>query len=167
MTAEERTPSAVAGGVSLTSSTFRSNESIPARHTCDGADLSPPLSWDRVPNGTQSLALIVDDPDAPRGVFTHWILFNLSAGARELPEGVAKTERPDVGGLQGQNDFGNVGYNGPCPPPGSPHRYRFTLYALDTSVDLEPGASKQDLLRAIEGHILGQAQLVGTYQRQG
>lgn len=150
---------------SIRSDAFDADQPIPSRFTCDGEDVSPALSWSDVPDGTQSFALIVDDPDAPRGVFTHWVLYNLSAGAQGLPEGVAKTERPDTGGFQGDNGFGNIGYGGPCPPPGSPHHYRFFLYALDGLIDLGPGASKQDVLDAIQGHVLGEAQLVGTYQR--
>ena len=152
---------------SISSDAFGPDEAIPTRFTCDGQDTSPALAWGKVPDGTQSLALIVDDPDAPRGVFTHWVLYDLAAEAQGLPEGVAKAERPDSGGIQGSNDFGNIGYGGPCPPPGSPHRYRFVLYALDGVLGLEPGASKQQVLSAMEGRILGEARLVGTYERQG
>ena len=149
----------------IRSDAFDADQPIPTRFTCDGDDVSPALSWSDVPDGTQSLALIMDDPDAPRGVFTHWVLFNLPAGARSLPEGVAKTERPESGGFQGRNDFGDIGYGGPCPPPGGPHRYRFFLYALDGLIDLGAGASKQQVLDAVEGHVLAEAQLVGSYQR--
>jgi Raf kinase inhibitor-like YbhB/YbcL family protein len=148
---------------SIRSDAFDQDQPIPSRFTCDGEDVSPALSWSDVPDGTQSFALIVDDPDAPR-VFTHWVLYNLPASAQGLPEGVAKTDRPESGGFQGRTDFGNTGYGGPCPPPGRPHRYRFRLYALDGLIDLGPGATKQQVLDAIEGHILGQTQLVGTYQ---
>ena len=150
---------------SIRSNGFGADQPIPSRFTCDGEDLSPALSWSDVPDGTQSFAIILDDPDAPRGVFTHWVLYNLPPGAQGLPEGVAKTERPDNGGFQGKNGFGNVGYGGPCPPPGSPHHYRFTLYTLDGLIDLGPGATKQQVQDAIQGHVLGEAQLVGTYQR--
>ena len=149
----------------IRSDAFDADQPIPTRFTCDGDDVSPALSWSDVPDGTQSLALIMDDPDAPRGVFTHWVLFNLPAGARSLPEGVANTERPESGGIQGRTDFGDIGYGGPCPPPGGPHRYRFTLYALDGLIDLGAGASKQRVLDAVEGHVLAEAQLVGSYQR--
>ena len=152
--------------LSLTSAAFQPNQPIPARHTCDGENVSPALSWDGAPGTTQAFALIVDDPDAPKGVFTHWVLFDLPARTRELRENSPTTERLDQGGVQGRNDFGSIGYRGPCPPPGAPHHYRFTLYALDGPVHLDPGASKQELLRAIEGRTVGQAQLVGTYQRQ-
>ncbi len=151
--------------LTIRSDAFAADQPIPTRFTCDGDDVSPALSWSDVPGGTQSLALIMDDPDAPRGVFTHWVLFNLPASAQSLPEGVAKTERPESGGVQGRTDFGDIGYGGPCPPPGGPHRYRFSLYALDGQLSLEPGASKQQVLDAMEGHLLGEARLAGTYQR--
>ena len=151
--------------LSVSSLAFREGESIPAKYTCQGQDVSPPLAWSEPPVGTQPFALIVDDPDAPGGTFTHWVLFNLPANTRELPEGV------DVGGqlgsvaLQGKNDFGRTGYRGPCPPPGAPHHYQFTLYALDQSLDLRPGASKKQVLQAMQGHVLARGQCTGTYQR--
>lgn len=144
---------------------FPEGGKIPARYTCDGQDVSPALTWDEPPVGTQSLALIVDDPDAPVGVWTHWVLFNLPSDSRELPEAVPSQEQLPSGALQGRNDFGNIGYGGPCPPPGGPHRYRFTLYALDQSLDLKTGASKKQVLDAMQGHILAQGQLTGTYER--
>jgi hypothetical protein len=151
---------------SLTSSAFEPDAPIPARFTCDGEDVSPELSWEGVPEGTQSLALIMDDPDAPAGTFTHWVAYDIRSGARGLPENVEKTERPanGAGGTQGRNSFGDIGYGGPCPPSGT-HHYRFQLYALDQRLDLAPGASKQQLLVALEGRVLGEALLVGTYQR--
>jgi len=164
-TAERPARNEGAGKLSLTTAAFQRDASIPTQYTCDGQNISPALSWSGVPGGTRAFALIVDDPDAPRGVFTHWVLFNLPADARQLPENVAKTERLDSGAAQGRNDAGRTGYTGPCPPLGAPHRYRFTLYALDSLVSLEPGASKQDLLKAMEGHVLEHAQLVGTYGR--
>jgi Raf kinase inhibitor-like YbhB/YbcL family protein len=121
--------------------------------------------WNEAPAGKQSFALIMDDPDAPVGVFTHWVIFNIPAGADSLPEGVETSERPSSGGLQGKNDFGRTGYGGPCPPGGIPHRYNFTLYALDGSLDLAPGASKQQLLGSMEGHVLSETRLVGSYKR--
>jgi len=151
--------------LTLTTTAFSPGKPIPARHTCDGADFSPALAWDGVPPGTQAFALIVDDPDAPIGVFTHWMLFNLPGSARNLPENVPKTERIPQGALQERNDFGKIGYNGPCPPRGKPHRYHFTLDALHAPVNLRPGASTQELRTAMKGHVLAQAQLVGTYQR--
>lgn len=149
----------------LTSTAFALGAAIPTRYTCDGEDRSPELSWHDAPQGAVSFALIMDDPDAPRGVFTHWVLFNLPAGMPGLAEGVTKTERLAGGGMQGRNDFGKIGYGGPCPPPGNPHHYRFTLYALDTTVQLKPGATKQQAVDALRNHVLAQAQLVGTYQR--
>jgi Raf kinase inhibitor-like YbhB/YbcL family protein len=151
----------------LSSSAFGLGEPIPARYSCEGEDLSPPLAWSGVPAEARSLALIVDDPDAPHDVFTHWVVFDLPAGARALPEGVAKAERLDSGGVQGRNDFGSLGYRGPCPPRGAPHHYRFTLYALNATVNLRPGASKQDLVEAIRDRILAKAELIGIYRRAG
>ena len=151
--------------LSISSPAFQDGERIPAKYTCQGQDISPPLKWNRVPNETQSLALILDDPDAPSGVFTHWVIFNLPPDSRELPEAVPAASQLPSGALQGKNDFGKIGYGGPCPPPGYPHRYRFTLYALDRQLDLKAGSSKKQVLNAMEGHILAQGQLTGTYQR--
>ncbi len=156
------------GGVaalSVRSDAFGPDEAVPPRFTCDGEDTSPALSWSDAPQDTQSYVLIVDDPDAPGGVFTHWVAYNIPTGAGSLPEGVEKTERPQSGGLQGRNDFGDIGYGGPCPPSGPAHRYQFTLYALDGLLDLGPGASKEDVLDAVQGHVLAEAQLVGSYGR--
>ncbi|MBI4496425.1 MAG: YbhB/YbcL family Raf kinase inhibitor-like protein [Chloroflexi bacterium] len=150
----------------LMSSAFQMGQSIPARFTCDGHNVSPPLAWNGNPEATRALALIMDDPDAPGGVFTHWVLFNLPADLRGLAEAVPPTEQAPDGSMQGRNDFGKIGYGGPCPPEGSPHRYRFTLYALGRPLLLAPGASKSDLLEAMQGHILAQAELVGAYRRQ-
>lgn len=149
----------------LKSPAFQEGAKIPKKYTCEGWDFSPPLIWNEVPDKTQSLALIMDDPDAPGGIFTHWVLFNLPPNSRELLEGVSPVPQLPSGALQGKNDFGKFSYGGPCPPPGSPHRYRFTLYALDQQLELEAGVSKKQLLKAIEGHILAQGQLIGTYQR--
>ena len=151
--------------LSVASSAFQDGEKIPVRYTCQGQDVSPPLTWSALPAGTRSLALIVDDPDAPRGVFTHWVLFNLPPETRGLPEAVPAEPRLESGALQGKNGFGSAGYRGPCPPPGSPHRYQFTLYALDKPLDLVAGASKQQVLNAMQGHILAQGQLTGIFQR--
>ena len=152
---------------SLVSEAFGNDETIPALYTCDGDNVSPALAWSGVPEGTQSFALIMDDPDAPGGTFTHWVLFNLPGDATDLPEGVEAVPMPAQGlaGSQGSNDAGGIGYTGPCPPPGDPHRYEFTMYALDVMADMEPGASKDELLSAMEGHIRAEAQLVGTYGR--
>ena len=151
--------------LTLSSSAFSEGAAIPRRYTCDGDDISPSLSWSGAPAETQSLALIADDPDAPAGTWTHWLIWNIPAKATLLPEDVAKTELADNGARQGINDFRRVGYGGPCPPPGKPHRYFFKLYALDARLDLKPAATKAALESAIESHILAQAQYVGTYGR--
>ena len=149
----------------LSSTAFPNGGEIPRRHTCDGTDLSPALAWQDVPAGTQSLALIADDPDAPAGTWTHWLLWNIPARATLLLEDSAKIELLDNGARQGINDFQRIGYGGPCPPPGKPHRYYFKLYALDARLDLKPGATKADLELAIKPHLLAEAQWMGTYQR--
>jgi hypothetical protein len=147
------------------SSAFQEGDRIPSKYSCEGQDVSPPLAWSEPPAATQSFALVVDDPDAPGGVFTHWLLFNIPSDCRELAEAVPSAPELPSGALQGKNDFGRIGYGGPCPPPGRLHRYRFTLYALDQPLDLKAGASKKQVLDAIQGHILAQGQLTGTYQR--
>ncbi len=149
----------------LESPAFREGAKIPKKYSCEGWDFSPPLAWNDVPEKTQSLALIMDDPDAPGGIFTHWVLFNLPPNSRELLEGVSPVPQLPGGALQGKNDFGKFGYGSPCPPPGSPHRYCFALYALDQRLELKAGASQKQVLSAMEGHILSQGQLTGTYQR--
>ncbi len=149
----------------LKSSAFTAEDSIPKKHTCDGPDLSPALAWGQPPAGTQSLGLIMDDPDAPVGTWVHWVLYDLPATARELPEGVPKQEELSNGARQGRNDFRRIGYGGPCPPPGGPHRYFFKLYALDTKTNLKPGATKAELEKAMQGHILGKTELMGRYKR--
>jgi Raf kinase inhibitor-like YbhB/YbcL family protein len=149
----------------LTSTAFPPKGTIPRQYTGDGTDRSPPLAWSEPPPGTLSLALVCDDPDAPRGTWVHWVLFNLPAQARELEEGVPATETLGNGAKQGRNDFGNLGYGGPAPPRGKPHRYFFKLYALDVALDLPPGATKAHLLQAMKGHVLAEGQLVGSYGR--
>ena len=151
--------------IRLTSPAFQAGQPIPSRYTADGADVSPPLSWSGVPEGTRSLALVCDDPDAPRGTWVHWVLYGLPPTVTELPEGVPADPTTPQGAKQGTNDFGRLGYGGPAPPPGKPHRYFFKIYALDIVPDLAPGASKQELLSAMEGHILAQGELMGTYKR--
>ena len=148
----------------ITTTAFRDGSSIPKRFTCDGSDVSPALSWGDPPAGTRSLAIIADDPDAPAGTWVHWVLYDLPADTRKLPEGVAKDRELPNGALQGRNDFGKIGYNGPCPPRGSEHRYFFKLYALDSRTGLKAGATKSELERTMKGHILSQAQLVGKFQ---
>ena len=147
------------------SSAFQEGSKIPTRYTCEGQDVSPALTWGEPPAETQSFAFIMDDPDAPVGVFTHWVLFNLPVDSRQLPEAVPIQPQLLDGSLQGKNDFGKTGYGGPCPPPGRPHRYQFTLYALDQALDLKAGASKKQVIEAMQGHILAQGRLTGTYQR--
>jgi len=149
----------------ITSPAFESGETIPKKYTCDGIDVSPPLSWSGFPVGTKSFVLIVEDPDAPGGVFTHWIVYNISSEIASLPEDVEKVERLDNGILQGINNFGRIGYNGPCPPHGSKHRYYFRIYALDCDINLRPGATSDDILKAIEGHVIGEAELLAYYGR--
>jgi Raf kinase inhibitor-like YbhB/YbcL family protein len=149
----------------LTSTAFSVGKAIPRKFTCDGPDVSPTLAWTEPPAKTQSFALIMDDPDAPVGTWVHWVLYGLPADTRELPEGVAKQEQLPNGARQGRNDFRKIGYGGPCPPPGKPHRYFFKLYALDTKLDLKAGATKPDVESAMKGHILAQAELIGTYGR--
>jgi Raf kinase inhibitor-like YbhB/YbcL family protein len=149
----------------LESSAFKTGSQIPRKYTCDGDDVSPELSWGEPPQGTKSFALIADDPDAPAGTWVHWVIWDLHANTRKLPEGVAKTDKISTGGMQGITDFRRVGYGGPCPPPGKPHRYFFKLYALDTLLNLKAGAKKKDVERAMQGHVLEQAELMGTYKR--
>jgi Raf kinase inhibitor-like YbhB/YbcL family protein len=149
----------------LTSTGFAHEESIPSKYTCDGEDVSPSLQWGEPPPGTQSFALIMDDPDAPAGTWVHWVLYGLPAQARTLPEGVVPAAELADGSRHGKNSWGRSGYGGPCPPSGT-HRYFFKLYALDTGLDLDSGASEEQLLQAMEGHIVAQAELMGTYSRK-
>ncbi len=155
------------GTVSLqiSSAAFSAGETIPKKFTCDGPDVSPQMKWNDPPANAQSIALIMDDPDAPAGTWVHWMLYDLPASTRELSEGVAKQEQLPSGARQGRNDFGKIGYGGPCPPPGKPHRYFFKLYALDTKLGSKAGATKADVERAMKGHILAQAELIGKYGR--
>jgi Raf kinase inhibitor-like YbhB/YbcL family protein len=145
--------------LSLTSDAFENGGPIPPPHTCEGADLSPALSWSGPPDGTRSLALVCDDPDAPGGTFTHWLAWGIDPAAGRLAEGEAAP-------VEGRNDFGSSGYRGPCPPRGhGPHRYFFRLHALDTEVDLATGAGKDELARALDAQTLASAELMGTYER--
>ena len=150
--------------MTLTSSAFAHEGDIPARHACDGADLSPPLAFSGVPQGTASLVVICDDPDAPAGVWDHFILFNLSPATPGLPEGLPEAPNYPDGSLSGRNSWGRFGYGGPCPPQGT-HRYFFTLYALDAMLPLAAGAGKKEVLQAAKGHILAAATLMGRYRR--
>ena len=149
----------------IKSSDFEHNQAIPKKYSCEGSDVSPPLTWSNPPQGTEGFALIADDPDAPMGTWVHWVLYDLPSGTHELREGVPAQETLPSGGVQGLNDFKKIGYGGPCPPPGKPHRYFFKLYALNGKTNLKPRATKQQLLDAIKGHVLGEAQIVGTYKR--
>ncbi|GBD36386.1 Putative lipoprotein LppC [bacterium HR36] len=149
----------------LTSPAFAQGGTIPKEHTADGPDHSPPLSWTDAPAGTQSFALVCEDPDAPRGLWVHWVIFNIPGNVRSLPGGVPKYDHLPDGSRQGRNDFGRIGYGGPSPPRGKPHRYFFRLYALDTLLGLPAGATRDMLLKAMHGHILDQAELMGTYGR--
>lgn len=151
--------------LAVSSPAFQEGDKIPTKYTCEGQDVSPALTWGEPPLETQSFALIVDDPDAPVGVFTHWVIFNIPSDSRQLAEAIPTQAPLPSGALQGKNDFGRIGYGGPCPPSGCPHRYRFTVYALDKSLDLDADASKKQVLDAMRGHILVQGQLTGTYQR--
>jgi Raf kinase inhibitor-like YbhB/YbcL family protein len=149
----------------LKSSDFASGGMIPKQFTCDGADSSPTLEWSDPPGGTKSFALIVDDPDAPVGSWVHWVVFDLPTNLRTLARNVPKKEELADGSRQGRNDFGKIGYGGPCPPPGAPHRYFFRIYALDTKLNLKSGATKKDVESAKEGHVLAEGELMGRYSR--
>jgi Raf kinase inhibitor-like YbhB/YbcL family protein len=148
----------------LTSSAFQEGGSIPSLYTCDGKDISPPLSWSGAPAETKSFAFIADDPDAPRSTWVHWVLWNLPATANELKEALPAIPHLPSGALQGKNDSGDSGYGGPCPPSGT-HRYFFKLYALDTTLSLKSGATKSQLEAAMKDHVLGQPTLMGVYSR--
>ncbi|MGB9673350.1 MAG: YbhB/YbcL family Raf kinase inhibitor-like protein [Anaerolineales bacterium] len=145
--------------IQLLSTSFKLGEMIPKKYTCDGADISPQISWKNIPTEAKSLALIMDDPDAPVGTFTHWVLFNIPINIHELTEGVKNI------GVAGINDFRRIGYGGPCPPRGSNHRYYFKLYALDIILPLKEGAKRGDVEKAMQGHILDQGEFMGRYGR--
>jgi Raf kinase inhibitor-like YbhB/YbcL family protein len=147
----------------LTSTAFKEGDTIPKDYTADGKDVSPPLAWSGQPNNTKSFALICDDPDAPRGTWTHWVLFNIPASRHELPEGVPVEREVLDGARQGSNSFKKLGYGGPNPPPGKPHRYIFTIFALDTQLELQPGVAKQEVEKAMKGHILAEGKLMGKF----
>jgi len=152
--------------IQVTSSAFSQDGLIPQPHTCDGVNISPDISWSGVPSGTQSFALILEDPDAPEKAFTHWVVFNLPSTTIDLPQAISEDKISELGAAQGVNDFGKLGYGGACPPVGDKaHRYVFTLYALNKKLDLASGASKDDVIKAMEGHIIGQGSLTGTYVR--
>jgi Raf kinase inhibitor-like YbhB/YbcL family protein len=144
---------------------FRNGGEIPGKYTCSGANVSPALNWSAVPQGARSLALIVDDPDAPGGTWTHWVIWDIPAQAAGLPEGVPSQEALTDGTREGKNDFGRIGYGGPCPPPGKQHRYFFRLYALDKVLELKAGSERPDLEDAMKRHVLTQAEWMGTFRR--
>jgi Raf kinase inhibitor-like YbhB/YbcL family protein len=151
--------------MNLTSTSFQGGTRIPAKFTCNGAGVSPQLAWSAPPAGTASYALIVTDPDAPGRTFVHWVLYGLPAAAQALPEGLPAQGQLADGSRQGRNDFGDLGYGGPCPPRGAPHHYIFTLYALDAKLNLPVGATRAQVEADIQGHILAKGELVGLFQR--
>ena len=149
----------------VTSPAFKEAGMIPAKYTCDGDNISPPLNWQQVPKGAKSFALISDDPDAPFGTWVHWVMWNIPAEANGLPESVPAGKELPNGSKQGVNDSRRNGYSGPCPPSGT-HRYYFKIYALDTMLNLSADSTKQDLFEAMKGHILAEGSLMGKYRRQ-
>jgi Raf kinase inhibitor-like YbhB/YbcL family protein len=151
--------------IKITSPAFEEGGMIPSKYTCDGADISPPLQWEGVPKGTMSIALISDDPDAPMGTWVHWVVYNIPPDKTELAEKFDDDETLTDGTRQGLNSFQKIGYGGPCPPSGT-HRYFFKIYAVDKVIDVVAIADKATLLKAMEGHILGQGQLMGKYARK-
>ena len=159
------TPKEDKAEIKLTSVAFKDGQSIPAPYTCDGVNISPPLEWSGLPKTTKTVAIIVEDPDAPSGTWVHWVLYNLPADNIGLVENVPASENLKAGGFQGKNDFGKIGYGGPCPPSGT-HHYFFKIYALDSELPLKAGATKAELMKAMEGHIVLEGQLMGTYRHQ-
>lgn len=153
------------GKLGLKTTAFAPGGAIPARFTCAGENISPSLSWNQPPSGTRSFVLIVDDPDAPSGTWVHWVVYNLPAATRQLPEHVPAGRPIAGGGEQGVNDFPKDGYGGPCPPPGRPHRYFFRLYALDTTLALHARAQRVEVESGMKGHILAQGELMSTFGR--
>lgn len=153
-------------GFALKSPQFAEGSDIPTKLTCDGEDVSPALRWDGAPAGTRSFGLVTEDPDAPVGTFIHWVIYNLPENTTELAENLPRQKELPNGARQGRNDFGKIGYGGPCPPRGPAHRYFFRLYALDGKLELGPGASRSELDKAMKGHVLAQAELMGRYKRR-
>jgi Raf kinase inhibitor-like YbhB/YbcL family protein len=151
--------------LSVTSPVFKDNGRIPVKYTADGDDMSPPLTWTDIPEGVSEYALIVEDPDAPGGTFTHWVIYGLPGSYDHLDDGVPQVEELDNGAMQGPNSMGKIGYMGPSPPRGKPHRYIFTLYALDAKMDLPAGITKEELRSAMQGHIISEGKLTGIYGR--
>ena len=151
--------------INIKSNVFEYDALIPETHTCDDINVSPPLYWNTIPEHTISFTIICEDPDAPMGTFTHWIIFNIPSNVKKLPNGVKKEERLENGTIQGLNDFGYIGYGGPCPPEGPEHKYYFRIYALDTTLNLNPGATKEELMNAMWGKVLDEGELMGKYGR--
>jgi Raf kinase inhibitor-like YbhB/YbcL family protein len=154
-----------AATMQLTSTAFKNEETVPKKYTADGENISPPLSWSGAPEGTKSFAIICDDPDAPRGTWTHWLMYNLPPDTHELSAATPTTETSSNGARQGKNDFGKIGYGGPAPPKGKPHRYFFKVYAVDTMLELPAGVTREQLEKALDRHVLAHGQLMGKYGR--
>ena len=150
--------------IKLTSTAFNDGQPMPRAYTCDGVNISPPLEWSGVPGTAKTVAIVCDDPDAPGGIWVHWVIYNLPADNIGLVENLPATEALKAGGFQGKNDFSKTGYGGPCPPSGT-HRYFFKIYALDSELALKAGATKAELTKAMDGHIVIEGQLIGTYRR--
>jgi hypothetical protein len=163
-TTQQEEPKAMS--IELKSTAFSEGGMIPKKYTCDSVDVSPDLSWTGIPDKAVSLALICDDPDSPAGTWAHWVIYCIPAKASSLPEGVPANNTTFQGAKQGENSFHRGGYGGPCPPKGTTHRYFFKLYALDIQLALDALATKDELLAAMQGHVIGQGQLIGKYQRQ-
>mgnify|MGYP003807477897 CR=1 FL=1 len=149
----------------ITSRAFSQGDMIPPRYTCDGENVSPPIAWKGVPEGTRSITIICEDPDAPMGTFVHWVYYDIPPTAGGLPEGIPCDKRPQAGGVQGINNVPAIGYTGPCPPSGT-HRYFFRVYAVDTELGLPPGSTAKEVMGAMDGHLLGMGELMGKYQRR-
>jgi Raf kinase inhibitor-like YbhB/YbcL family protein len=164
--AEDSTTKGTVMKIQLTTTAFTQGQPIPSRNTCQGEDVSPDLQWSGVPSDAKSLVLICDDPDAPAGTWVHWVMYDLTPSMTGVPEDLPKSPSLDNGAKQGVNDFKHIGYGGPCPPSGNPHRYFFKLYALDIRPPLKPGLTKSELLKIMEGHIIAQGELMGTFQRK-
>ncbi len=151
--------------IKVTSNAFTDGAMIPAKYSCDGENASPHLKWENMPANAKTIAIIADDPDAPGGTWVHWLIFNLPANVKELPDGVAPEGNASAVARQGTNDFKKIGYGGPCPPSGV-HRYFFKVYGLDTELSLNAGATKEDLMKAMEGHVVAEGQIVGKYEKK-
>ena len=151
--------------IKVESSAFKEGELIPSQYTCDGSNMSPSLKWSDPPDGTVSLVLISDDPDAPAGTWVHWVVYNIPPSVKGFPQNVPTAKILENGAIQGTTDFGKIGYGGPCPPSGT-HRYYFKLYALDTMLNFDPGATKKQVVDAMKDHVLARGQLMGRYKRR-